>query len=89
MTDEQIEFFRSLDQRGEVEVRRILASNGWNERRTAWAHAWLAEQDQSRTATQHRQSLEQSRSSARAAWAGVWIAALALMVSGIALVRTF
>lgn len=89
MSQAQIEFYQSCDERGEQGVRNILARNGWNERRTAWALAWLEEQKNSTEAVRHREAVSPAQSAARAAWASVIVAALALIVSAVALARTF
>lgn len=88
MDQDQINFYASCDQRGEQEVRNILARKGWNERRTAWAEAWLKEQETSVENTRHRDTLSTNKSAATAAWVSASAAVLALIVSIVALVRT-
>ena len=89
MDQEQNEFYASCDKRGEQEVRNILNRKGWNERRTAWAHAWLKEQEASVENRRHRDTLSTNRSAATAAWVSAAAAVLALIVSIVALIRTF
>ena len=88
-SDLDIARFRSeLDQKGEQEVRNILARDGWNEWRTAAAKAWLAEQENSIANTRYREMLDANQSAGRAAWVSAVAAVLALAVSLIALLRT-
>lgn len=89
MDQEQIDFYASCDKRGEQEVRNILARRAWNERRTQWAQAWLKEQEASIENTRHKDTLSTNRSAATAAWVSATAAVLALVVSIVALIRTF
>lgn len=86
MTDEHAEFLRSLDERGETEVRRTLARGSWNERRTKWAQAWLDELDDTRSARSNAESLKIARSAKNAAWAAAIAAAIANVIAIVAII---
>ena len=81
MSDEHAEFLRSLDERGETEVRRTLARGSWNERRSKWAQGWLDELDDTRSERSERESLSIARSAKNAAWAAAIAAMIAIPIA--------
>ena len=76
---EYADFLKSLDAKGEEEVRRTLARNGWNEGRAGWAQSWLASLDNTREERRNSDNLRIASSAKTAAW----VAAIAAIVANV------
>jgi hypothetical protein len=89
MRPEHDEFLRSCEEKGEEEVKRILARGGWNERRSKWAEAWLAGLDDTREARRARENLQIAASARTAAWIAAIAAIIANVLAVVALIFSY
>ncbi|UTP38988.1 hypothetical protein M9M90_17450 [Phenylobacterium sp. LH3H17] len=83
------EFKKSLDERGEQQVRRILERGAFNPQRTRIAEAWLDELEDTRHARSMRESLQIAKSANAAAWTAAIAAIIAIPIAIVAIVISY